>query len=121
MTSSEEVIRARFALDQTDHHLNGGGKTLQQVGEMIGVTKERVRQIQNKALGKLRTASGASHSARLSPGGHTFPVWKPAHTLLTAGPPPSPRGMLGSARRCRSACRSGLPFDPCRVGAYHPL
>ena len=32
----------------------GGGKTLEQVGEMIGVTKERVRQIQNKALGKLR-------------------------------------------------------------------
>ena len=31
-------------------------KALEQVGEMIGVTKERVRQIQNKALGKLRAA-----------------------------------------------------------------
>ncbi len=28
--------------------------TLEQVGKLIGVTKERVRQIQNKALGKLR-------------------------------------------------------------------
>ena len=29
--------------------------TLEQVGQIIGVTKERVRQIQNKALTKLRT------------------------------------------------------------------
>jgi len=28
--------------------------TLEQVGQIIGVTKERVRQIQNKALEKLR-------------------------------------------------------------------
>ena len=27
---------------------------LEQVGELIGVTKERVRQIQNKALRKIR-------------------------------------------------------------------
>jgi RNA polymerase primary sigma factor len=49
------VIRARFALagdDDAEHR----AKTLEQVGEMIGVTKERVRQIQNKALGKLRSA-----------------------------------------------------------------
>ncbi|MDP7071018.1 MAG: sigma-70 family RNA polymerase sigma factor [Phycisphaerales bacterium] len=31
-------------------------RTLAQVGKMIGLTKERVRQIQNKALGKLRLA-----------------------------------------------------------------
>jgi RNA polymerase primary sigma factor len=29
--------------------------TLEQVGQIIGVTKERVRQIQNKALEKIRT------------------------------------------------------------------
>lgn len=51
-----KVIRARFALDETDYKVNGSGKTLEQVGQMIGVTKERVRQIQNKALGKLRAA-----------------------------------------------------------------
>ena len=28
--------------------------TLEQVGKIIGVTKERVRQIQNKALNKMR-------------------------------------------------------------------
>ena len=50
------VIRARFAIDGevTDEDITKG-KTLEQVGEMIGVTKERVRQIQNKALGKLRS------------------------------------------------------------------
>ena len=30
--------------------------TLEQVGQIIGVTKERVRQIQNKALDKIRLA-----------------------------------------------------------------
>ena len=29
--------------------------TLEQVGQIIGVTKERVRQIQNKAMEKIRT------------------------------------------------------------------
>lgn len=46
------VIRARFALDEDADSRKG--KTLEQIGELIGVTKERVRQIQNKALGKLR-------------------------------------------------------------------
>ena len=44
------------------HHRFGIGKerakadplTLEQVGQIIGVTKERVRQIQNKALEKIR-------------------------------------------------------------------
>ncbi len=51
----QKVIRARFALDRTileDEYERP--KTLEQVGSMIGVTKERVRQIQNKALIKLR-------------------------------------------------------------------
>lgn len=51
------VIRARFALDA---QLNGDQppmpKTLEEVGHLIGVTKERVRQIQNRALAKLRAA-----------------------------------------------------------------
>ncbi len=51
----KKVILARFALDQADDS-NRKAKTLEQVGQLIGVTKERVRQIQNKALGKLRTA-----------------------------------------------------------------
>jgi RNA polymerase sigma factor (sigma-70 family) len=48
------VIRERFALDTTEDVPNL--KTLEQVGRIIGVTKERVRQIQNKALKKIKVA-----------------------------------------------------------------
>jgi RNA polymerase primary sigma factor len=46
------VIRERFALDAEGDPPKP--KTLEQVGALIGVTKERVRQIQNKALRKIR-------------------------------------------------------------------
>lgn len=53
----ERVIRARFAIDEVEvAGQERKAKTLEQVGEMIGVTKERVRQIQNKALLKLKAA-----------------------------------------------------------------
>jgi len=42
------ILRYRFALD------GGTEKTLDQVGERFGVTRERIRQIQNIALNKLR-------------------------------------------------------------------
>jgi len=48
------VVRARFAVDNT--LTPERPMTLEQVGKVVGVTKERVRQIQNKALAKLRTA-----------------------------------------------------------------
>jgi len=51
----QKVIRARFALDAPDPE-QAQPMTLEQVGQIIGVTKERVRQIQNKALEKLRQA-----------------------------------------------------------------
>jgi len=46
-----QVIQARFAVNQGDA---ASAMTLEEVGRVIGVTKERVRQIQNKALEKLR-------------------------------------------------------------------
>jgi RNA polymerase primary sigma factor len=42
------ILRARFALD------GGTEQTLEEVGKKFGVTRERVRQIQNVALRKLR-------------------------------------------------------------------
>lgn len=47
-----QVIRMRYGLD--------GGKThtLEEIGEQLGVTRERVRQIENRALEKLRTKAG---------------------------------------------------------------
>ncbi len=49
-----KVLQARFALGQVAGAPGDGPKTLEQVGLLIGVTKERVRQIQNRALDKLR-------------------------------------------------------------------
>jgi RNA polymerase primary sigma factor len=46
----ETVIRRRFNWQQQEEH----PLTLEEVGQIIGVTKERVRQIQNKALAKIR-------------------------------------------------------------------
>jgi RNA polymerase sigma factor (sigma-70 family) len=51
-----KVIAARFSLDPRAVTAEDRAQTLEQVGELIGVTKERVRQIQNKALIKLRAA-----------------------------------------------------------------
>jgi RNA polymerase sigma factor (sigma-70 family) len=49
------VINARFALDgQTKRNQSGHPQTLEQIGALLGVSKERVRQIQNRALQKLR-------------------------------------------------------------------
>jgi len=46
----QTVIKQRFNWDQS----NDESLTLEDVGRIIGVTKERVRQIQNKALAKIR-------------------------------------------------------------------
>ena len=46
----QTVIRRRFNWEQHDD----APLTLEEVGQIIGVTKERVRQIQNKALAKIR-------------------------------------------------------------------
>ncbi len=49
----QTVIHHRFGLNADEKH---EPLTLEQVGQIIGVTKERVRQIQNKALEKIRLA-----------------------------------------------------------------
>jgi RNA polymerase primary sigma factor len=46
----QTVIRRRFNWEQAEE----SPLTLEEVGQIIGVTKERVRQIQNKALQKIR-------------------------------------------------------------------
>ncbi len=48
------VVKHRFALQRDAEGQETKTLTLEQVGRIIGVTKERVRQIQNKALDKIR-------------------------------------------------------------------
>ncbi len=48
--TEQTVLRRRFNWEQTEDQ----PLTLEEVGAIIGVTKERVRQIQNKALAKIR-------------------------------------------------------------------
>ena len=48
------VIGHRFGLSDDKAEAIRRTLTLEQVGQIIGVTKERVRQIQNKALAKIR-------------------------------------------------------------------
>jgi len=48
--TEQTVLRRRFNWEQSEE----SPLTLEEVGKIIGVTKERVRQIQNKALAKIR-------------------------------------------------------------------
>ena len=43
------IIKEYFGLDRE------GGRTLEEIGEDMGITRERVRQLRNRALGKMRT------------------------------------------------------------------
>jgi len=51
----KEILRERFGL-------NGGkGKTLEQLGQLFGFSKERIRQIEETAINKLRKSDKVEH------------------------------------------------------------
>jgi RNA polymerase primary sigma factor len=49
-----KVLRLYFGLEAGREH------TLEEIGSMLGVTRERVRQIKERALGKLRRSTTAT-------------------------------------------------------------
>ena len=52
LTSREQrILRMRFGIGEKAEH------TLEEVGQVFGVTRERIRQIEAKALGRLRHVS----------------------------------------------------------------
>ncbi|KAK7351996.1 hypothetical protein VNO80_17410 [Phaseolus coccineus] len=56
LTSRErQVVRWRFGMD------DGRTKTLQEIGEMMGVSRERIRQIESSAFKKLKNKKRTKH------------------------------------------------------------
>jgi RNA polymerase primary sigma factor len=49
------ILRLRFGIGEVGEH------TLGEIGARFGLTRERIRQIENTALGKLRTPLGGQH------------------------------------------------------------
>jgi RNA polymerase sigma factor (sigma-70 family) len=51
-----DIIVSRYGLKDGD-----GPQTLEQVGQKLGVTKERIRQLESRALQKLRKIAEEEH------------------------------------------------------------
>ncbi len=62
------ILRLRFGLDGEAHH------SLGQIGAFLAISKERVRQIQDRALRKLRDAAARPAPAPDSPVGRARPI-----------------------------------------------
>ncbi len=58
-TREKLVIQLRFGLS------DGKNRTLEEIGNMLGLTRERIRQIEKKAINKLRGIDGISYLKEL--------------------------------------------------------
>jgi len=54
-TREQKILKERFGLN------GGSSKTLEELGRMFGFSKERIRQIEDTAIKKLRTSQQAKH------------------------------------------------------------
>lgn len=96
----DQILRLRFGLG------NGEPLTLEQIGGLMGVTRERVRQIEAKALKKLR------HSARSEPFARTvlgLSLAPPSFTTDIKEPKAVKRASTGTTNRTPAVRPSPIP------------
>lgn len=80
-----QVLRLRFGFD-------GEPQTLEEIGTVFGVTRERIRQIEAKALKKLQSPRCMLFLEPWRPGGPARPAAKPAAPAVLRGvSAPAPR------------------------------
>ena len=85
----KEIIKMRFGLDQS-----GEERTLEEVGKHFNVTRERIRQIEAKALAKLRHPS-RSRRLRAFLMGRRWPIKHSAEDSEVFSGPHRPRQFFG--------------------------
>lgn len=100
---SREVLERRFGLGDAEP------QTLEQVSAVLGVTRERVRQVQNAALAELRKA--AERTARGDPPRVEFPESARPAAARLGRPPGSAQPKTKRARRPVSAVVGGYRVD----------
>ncbi len=98
-----QVLRLRYGLD------DGEGMTLQQVGEKMGVTRERVRQIEKEALERMYKviieAGNTSRRYRRGADGRSIPV-------PPEGEAPSAPARRGGRKKAAPAAQALPPAPP---------
>ena len=82
----QDVMKLRFGLD------DGQRRTLEEVGEEFGVTRERIRQIESKAIRRLRVLAYLALRARTLADsvrqGRSHPSWRERRPSRNLGVPP---------------------------------
>lgn len=77
-----DILKQRFGWD------DGCDKSLQEIGKFYDITRERVRQIENKSLGKLKYLMSAYSKASTD---HLRSEGKKPKEIPSTEPPPAPR------------------------------
>ena len=86
-----KVLRMRFGIDMNTDH------TLEEVGKQFDVTRERIRQIEAKALRKLRHPVAIGATAQLPD--RRLRRWREGRTILSKSGRPFHLGRSGGRRR----------------------
>jgi hypothetical protein len=87
----EKIIKIRFGLEGGSQH------TLEEVGQAFALTRERIRQIEAKALRKLATPRARANSASSPPAARENNTRPPLRPKLEKGS--RARGELGTTDR----------------------